>query len=303
MGKFSVVIPVKGTSDEVKVMPRTLPSYYAVKPHELIISIDNPPEDERIIPLIEEIAENHNTTEITKIVKVKVGGEGWGDQQMKARYTGISNATFNRVLTGDIDLIINRNVYKALKLVGKNNVGLASCSKFRIPHDFLSFYRLFSDSFIKTVIHHFKKTFGATTFTGLYAFWKSFWEDVMPIEKAKSFVKFKAKVRKGESVNISDFFCKGDDTFLKDLMIEKYKCIYLEDIGGLVLTDPWENRPIVQYGKGVYFANQGRGLVVSLARALMRGQPYYFCGYLHGRKIKDISGFQFAWTHKIKGGA
>jgi len=54
---FSVVIPIKGTKEEVKIIPRTLPSYYSINPSEVILAVDDPPEDSRIILLIEKIAE------------------------------------------------------------------------------------------------------------------------------------------------------------------------------------------------------------------------------------------------------
>lgn len=295
MIEFSIVIPIKGTAEELKFIPRTLPSYYAVKPSEVILSIDDPPGDERIVPKIESIIRTCHAEKITRFLKIKKGDKGWNDQQMKARHTGFLETKYNRILTGDIDLVINKNVLKAVKLVGKNNVGLVSCSKLRVPHDFLSFYRLFSDTFLRITIHRFKKSFGATSFTGLYAVWKPFWLEVNPTDIAKKFVKLKAKVRDGKPVSMNDFYGAGDDTFLRDLMIEKYECIYLKDIGALVLTDFWEDIPIVQYGKGVYFAGQGRKLLVSIARAVLRAQPYYLCGYLHGRRIKDASKFEFSW--------
>jgi len=113
----------------------------------------------------------------------------------------------------------------------------------------------------------------------------------------------KAKIREGKLVEASDFYGAGDDTFLRDQMIKKYKCIYLKEIGAAVLSDPWEDRPIIQYGKGVYFAQKGRSLLVSLARAIVRAQPYYLCGYIHARRIKDASKYVFPLAHKIKGGA
>ena len=287
--EFSVVIPIRGTEEELQLIPKTLPSYYAIQPSEVVLSVDEPTEDSRIVPMIKAVMQRCGAEGITRILRIKKGGVGWGDQQTKARRTGFLEAKYNKVLTGDIDLIINRNVLKAIELVGQNNIGLVSCSKFRVPHDFLSIIRLFGDTFLKQVIHRFEKQFGATTFTGLYSFWKPFWMEVEPIEKAKKFVKLKAKVRDGKPVDTSDLYGAGEDTFLRDSMCEKYECRYLKEIGGLVLTDPWEDRPIIQYGKGAYFAGQGRGLLVSLGRAIIRVQPYYMCGYLHARRMKKPS--------------
>jgi hypothetical protein len=301
--KFSIVIPLKGTTDELEIVSRTLPSYYAVKPSELVISIDDPPEDERIIPKLESIMKSHHAEELTRILKISVGHGGWNDQQMKARHTGFLKAKYNRILTGDIDLIINKNVLKAVRLVGKNNVGLVSCSKLRIPHGFLSFYRLFSDIFLKKVVRRSARDYDTSGFEGLYAVWKPYWLEVEPVELAKKFSKLKTKVLNEKPVDLIDFRGAGDDTHLRDLMVEKYVCLHLLDIGGMFLTDLWEERPIIQYGKGVYFANQGRKLLASLGRAIIRVQPYYFCGYIHGRRIKDSSKLEFTWSHAMKGGA
>jgi len=297
---FSVVIPIKGTKDEVKIIPRTLPSYYSINPSEVILAVDDPPEDSRVIPLIEKIAEKCNAKKITRIIKVPKGG--WGDQQMKARRTGFLNAKYDRILTGDIDLIINRNALKAVEKVG-DGIGLVSCQKLRMPRNILSLYRLITETMLRIFSNVIKRKMGATSFTGLYAFWKPYWLEVEPLSLSKAFVKLKAKIREGKPVEASDFYGAGDDTFLRDQMIKKYKCIYLKEIGAVVLSDPWEDRPIIQYGKGVYFAKKGRSLIVSLARAIVRAQPYYLCGYIHARRIKDVSKYVFPLAHKIKGGA
>jgi hypothetical protein len=296
--EFSIVIPIKGTSEELKFIDKTLPSYYAVNPSELVISIDDPPEEKAIMPKIKAVAKSCRAEEKTRILNIKIGNNGWNDQQMKARYTGFLNAKYDRILTGDIDLVINKNVLKAVKLVGKDGIGLVSCSKLRVPHDFLSFYRMFGEMVLKKVAHRFPN-FGATSFTGLYAVWKPYWLDVLTIDVAKKFTKLKSKVRQGLPVTVSDFYGSGDDTFLRDLMVKKYKCVYLTDVGATVLTDPWEDRPIIQYGKGVYFASMGRKMIISVGRAIVRAQPYYIVGYLHGRKIKDaVTGLEFKWNRE-----
>jgi len=77
---------------------------------------------------------------------------------MKARRTGFLNAKYDRILTGDIDLIINRNVLKAVEKVG--NV--------------LSLYRLITETMLRIFSNVIKRKMGATSFTGLYAFWKPY---------------------------------------------------------------------------------------------------------------------------------
>jgi hypothetical protein len=70
--KFSIVIPIKGTVEELKLISRTLPSYYTVKPSEVVLSIDHPPEDGRVIPKIESIMKSNHAEKLTRILKIKV---------------------------------------------------------------------------------------------------------------------------------------------------------------------------------------------------------------------------------------
>jgi len=290
MLEFSVVIPIK---DEADFIPLSLPSYLALNPKEVILAIDAPI-PKKVKEAVDRVVERLGAENKVKVLSIPVGG--WADQQIKARRLGFRKAECNRILTGDIDLIVNRNTLKAVNLVGKDDVGLVSVSKFRLPHGLLSFARLFSSTTLR-LLSNIRKRFGATTFTGLYAFWKPYWEEVEPLEKAKRFQKIKVKVREKRALSLEDFFGAGGDTLLRDEMIQKHKVVYLQDIGAFVLTDPWEDRPMVQYGKGIYFAVRGRSTSVALGRAFLRIQPYYFVGHLYGKKLvrRGLVKKQFLW--------
>jgi len=281
--KFSVVIPVK---NEIDLIPKTLPSYIALRPEELIIGVDKPT-PKGLIEGIERVSCRYKAEGITRVIQVPRGG--WGDHQTKVRRTCFLEAKNDRILTGDVDLIVNRNCHKALRLVGKDDIGMVSCSKFRIPHDLLSVYRLFGSSFLMLYVHRIAKFGGksiaATSFTGLYALWRPFWLDAEPMEVARMFMKLKAKLRNKEKVSLEDFYGSGDDTHLRDCMEKKYKVVALPDVGAFVLTDPWEDRPMIQYSKGIYFAMRGRGYLPSLVRTFLRAQPYYFAGFHFGKKL------------------
>lgn len=285
--EFSVVIPVK---NEVDLIPRTLPSYIALRPRELIIGIDKPASKE-LMEAIRRVSRRYEAEGIIRVIQVPKGG--WGDQQMKVRRTGFLKARSNRILTGDIDLIVNRNVLKAIALVGKNSVGMASCSKLRLPHTLLGIYRLFGEFFLKVYLHRIAnlagKSMAATGFTGLYAIYKPYWLDAEPIEEAKKYSMVKRKIRQGRQLTLADFMLTGEDSFLRDHMIKKYKAVYLPDIGASVLSDPLEDQPIIQYTKGIYFAMAGRNMLATLGRTFFRMQPYYLVGYIYGKRLKKVA--------------
>lgn len=287
MESFSIVIPIKGTKEEASFISRTLPYVYSIRPSEVILSIDKPTEDENIIPKIKSVIKSYHAEKITRILEIEKGKNDWKDQQMKARYTGFLEAKNNKILQVDIDLIINKNVLKVIELVGKNNIGLVSCNKLTLPYSLPNLYR----TIVKVILSSFRKA----RFAGLYAVWKPFWLDVEPIDVAKKFTKTKNKIRNREPLELDDFLSKGDDSHLKDLMIKKYGCVYLKDIGALILTDDWENRPFIQFSKGIYFSHADRRMLPNLIKAIVRLQPYYFCGFVHGRRIDNLSRFQFLW--------
>jgi len=292
MHRFSIVIPIAGTKREAELIPLTLPSYYSVNPSEMIIAIDNPPKCEQARIVLEKTVSECGEKN-TRILDVEIGG--WADQQVKARRMGFQVAKYERILTGDIDLIVNKNVLKAVNMVG-NGVGVVSCSKFRLPHDSLSFMRLCSSEILRR-LSAIRKRMDATAFTGLYAFYRPYLEEVEPIERVKKFQKLKEKVRNNQSLELADFFGAGDDTLLRDEIKQKYKVVCLKDIGAFVLTDYWEDRPMVQYGKGVYFAVRGRKTLIALGRAFIRLQPYYFAGHRLGKQLvkRGLVQKKFLW--------
>lgn len=282
--KFSIVIPARNEAD---LVPKTLPSYIALKPSEIILCLDNPA-PQVLLESISNTAHFCGAEDMVKIIQIPKGG--WGDQQMKARRTGFLKAENNRILTGDIDIVVNRNVYKALRLVSKDDVGLASLTKLRLPHNLVGVYRFFGENFLRLVVHKVSR-FGATSFSGLYAFWKPFWLDAEPIDVAKKYSMVKRKMRDGQKLQLQDFVRSGEDSHMRDCMEKKHKVVYLPDIGATVLTDPIEDKPLIQYTKGVYFAvEKQRSSLVAFGRTILRAQPHYFVGHLMGRKIRRKTG-------------
>ncbi|MCD6189864.1 MAG: hypothetical protein J7J97_06755 [Thermococcus sp.] len=286
---FSIVCPIK---DEVHLIPRTLPSFYSVNPSEVILCLDKPA-PKNVVEVIRKVARKCKAEKITRIIEVERRPD-YKFHQAWVRRKGFLEAKNNIILTTDIDLVINRNVLKAVKLVGKNNIGLVSLSKFEYPNNILSFLRMLSRGILK-IIHKIAKIGTVTGFTGLYCVWKPYWLDSEPEEGIKNLVNPKEKLRTGIRISKNfevyrDIFPTGEDTYLRDCMEKKHRVVYLSDIGATVLTNPLESHPDIQYCKGIYFALKGRKLLVSIGRSLIRFEPYYLCGYLYGRRIKSVMG-------------
>ena len=277
--KFSVVVPVK---NEVALIRQTLWSYYAVKPAEVIICTDKPCEG-TVEKQINNIAKLSDAGDITRIVEVEKSAE-WGFHQAHVRRQGFCEAKFDRILTGDVDLVINKKVHKALRLVGENDVGLASLVKFHYPMHLMDYWRLGINMFLSKVVHGLVDSImGTSSFSGLYALWRPYWLNSEPEEEIKSFVNPKQFLRGEKSYSEAVTGFAGEDTFLRDWMRRKYKCVYLRDIGAIDLGVSLEGHPFIQYRIGAYFARSGRSLPVSLGRAVLRAQPYYLKGYLAER--------------------
>lgn len=274
---FSIVVPVK---DEVDLIPRTLPSYYAINPSEVIICTDKPAPKE-VRQVIKKVAVAWDAQDITRIVEVKRDPD-WNFHQAHVRRTGFKEAKCDNLLTVDIDLVINSNVLKALKLVGKNNVGLVSCSKFHYPKSLVDLWRIGATTFLRKFVHNIlDRLMGITSFTGLYALWRPFWLDSEPEERIKRHVNPKQFYRGEYAGKVpTDVNPTGEDTHLRDCMSEKHLCIYLHKIGAIILRDVYEDVPYVQYMKGRYFRRRGRSLLIAIGRAFLRGQPHYLRGFL-----------------------
>ncbi len=287
--EFSIVCPIK---DEVNLIPFTMPSFYSVNPSEVILCLDKPA-PQNVVETIRKVAKACDAEDITRIIEVERNPE-YKFHQAWVRRCGFRKAKNDIILTTDIDLVINRNVLKAVKMVGKDNIGLVSLSKFEYPNSISSFIRMISRGILKA-IHKFGKVVTVTSFTGLYCIYRPYWLDSEPEEGIKNLVNPKQKLRVGIRISgnfdvYQDTFPVGEDTFLRDCMEKKHRVIYLPDIGATVLSNPLESHPDIQYCKGIYFALKGRKPLVSVARSLIRFEPYYLCGYIYGMRLRNVVG-------------
>jgi len=282
---FSLVCPIK---NEANLIPKTVPSFYKVGPSEVVFCFDNPPHKESL-SLVK------NTASLFPSIKTKIilvnRNPNYAFHQAWVRRKGFLEATYDRILTTDVDLVLNRNVLKAIELVGKNNIGLASCQKFAYPNSLTSFCRLVGETFLKKMVYplwhrHRGRGLQMTTFTGLYAFWRPYWLDTED-EAIKQLVNPKTSLRKGGEKYPSHYrVCLGEDTYLRNCMEKKHLCAYLPDIGGFCLTDLLAHHSHVQFERGRYYANQGRNIFGAIVTTTMHIQPHYLKGYLYEKTRK-----------------
>jgi len=273
--KFSIVVPI--SERDLNMVLRTLPSWLSLGCDDVVLCVDKPVSP-RLKAIIERIAESCGSK--VRIVEVERSSE-WLYHQTHVRREGFKHTRHDVILTGDIDLVVNRKALKAVELVNRGNVGLCSVLKFRKPRGVVDLWRVFILYFLRKILHWFTDPLMATTtFTGLYCISKKAWLDSEPEWAAKLLVNPKQFYREGQ-ISFERFSaCTGEDTLLHYWMKKKFRCCYLRDVGAVDLGVPIENLPLVQYMTGRYFASLGRGFFVSLGRAVLRAQPYYLKGYL-----------------------
>ncbi|MHA1167757.1 MAG: glycosyltransferase [Candidatus Hodarchaeales archaeon] len=284
---FTIVVPMK---DEIKRLERTLPAFYKVKPDEVIICTDDP------IPLgitetVNRIAVNHGMENNTKILNVSRNPE-YSYHQAWVRRSGFRAARNDIILTSDIDLVINKNVLKAIKLVGKNNIGMVTLSKFRHPYDVTSYFRAFGLMCLRLLyfllLRHVKGSGGLkmTTFTGLYVIYRPYWLE-MEDESVKQMAPPIPKRNKYDKYHFDDFNM-GEDTFLRDCIEKKYDVIYLSRLGGVIIDREKHYHKSTQFQRGRYSAKRQRSLLGAIVHTILHLEPGYFRGFLSERRRKDV---------------
>lgn len=260
---FSIVVPVK---DERVLLARCLKACYGVHPSEVILCFDKPaPAD--CLRIVEKLGAKQRNIE-TRTIEVERSME-WKFHQAHVRRTGFLNAKHNRILTTDVDLLVNSNVLKAVGLVGEDNIGLVSCAKTYPLKGILGLWRMMAYQIARRI--HF------APFTGLYAIWKPFWlgsedEDVKLLEDP----------RKGVTTN--HIVPLGEDTYLRNCMAIKHRVIYLHDIGAHCMTPCNEDLPEIQFAAGQYFAELSENPLRVILRSLMYARIHQLRGYLYQKR-------------------
>ena len=268
---FSIVVPVK---DEVDLIPTTLPSYYAVNPSEVIICTDKPT-PRKVRQVVQKVAAAWDAMDITRIVEVERDPE-YRYHQAWVRRTGFRKAKYDRILTVDADLVINKKVLKAVELVGKDNIGLVSCSK-KYPYKGIQkIWRMITQKIVNLVY--------PIRFTGLYAIWRPYWLDSE--DKGIKRLRSPKKIMDGSFEEV----VFGEDVYLHNCLIKKHKGVYLRDVGAVCLTADAQDKPYVQFQSGRYFASRNYNIFQILAKSILYLRFHVMLGWLYEkRKIKNAN--------------
>jgi hypothetical protein len=272
------VIPVL---NEYKIIPKTLPTYYRIKPDELLLCMDSPPHLKTYL-IAKKISSRFPEID-TRIIFVERNPE-YTLHQAWVRRKGFMEAKNDTILTGDIDLIVNSNVLKAVKLVGNNDIGLVSCSKFYLPKDIKGIYRgIISRALSKFVYPIWKKrNYSAPVqgnFTGLYALYRPFWID-SESDGIKNLNNPKQELRIDRSPVTRAYVAIGEDTYLRDCLERKHKVMYLKDLGAIAIRPQFGHHPNVQFEFGRYYYHKGRNFIGALLRATIYLRPHELRGFL-----------------------
>jgi len=266
--KWSIVMPVK---DEHDLLRHSLPACYNVDPDEIVLCFDKPA-PAKCIKVAQDIAAKHRSIK-TRIVEVERNPQ-WHFHQAWVRRSGFRAAEHDRILTVDVDLIINRNVLKALDLVGKDDVGLVSCSKFPPINGPLGFWRAVVYHLIRARQAHF------APFTGLYCIFRPYWLDSED-EGLKNLEDPRTKRALGSLAAM------GEDTYLRNCMVTKHRVRYLREVGAYCMTRYVEDVPHMQFELGRYMAAKGYSWIRVLLRTLMYGRIHYLRGYLYQKRTRQ----------------
>jgi glycosyltransferase involved in cell wall biosynthesis len=271
MTEFSLVCPVY---KEINLIPKSLPSLYNINPSEVILCFDDPIPSKETYELCKKISQQHKQTP-TEFLLVKKNPE-YKYHQAWVRRTGFMKAKYDRILTVDADLVINKKVLKTVELVGKDNIGLVSCSK-RYPYKGIQKIWRMTTQKIVNIVYPIR-------FTGLYAIWRPYWLD-SENEGIKNLKSQKKTVNDSyEEVTI------GEDVYLHDCLIKKHKAVYLRDVGATCLTPDAQDKPYAQFQSGRYFASRNYNIFQILAKSILYLRFHVILGWLYEkRKIKNAN--------------
>jgi len=220
--------------------------------------------------LYDEIKIGHNDASPLKIVKVEKRGD-YSFHQAWVRRKGFLEAKNDVILTGDIDLHINKCVLNAVDIVGKDGIGLASVQKFPLQSNLKAslstIWRLVYQVFIRSTY------FGV--FTGLYAVYRPYWLETED-DQIKSLQNVKYAGIKGSLL--------GEDTYLRDCMERKYKCVYLRCVGAIDFGIALHDNASMQFAMGRFYFHQRKHLWQVLAAAFIYYHPDSIVGYFYERE-------------------
>lgn len=245
-------------------------TYLRVGADEVLLCIDDDSDEQfvsKINSLYDEIRTQYGDVSPFKIVKVKKRSD-YHFHQAWVRRKGFLESRNDVILTGDIDLYINKCVQNAVNMVGEHNIGLASVQKFPLQSNligsFSTIWRLAYLVLIRSMYHD--------VFTGLYALFRPYWLETED-ERIKDLQNVKYAGIKGSLL--------GEDTYLRDCMQRKYKCAYLRCVGAIDFGIALHDNNHMQFAMGRLYAHQQKSLRQVLAAAFVYYHPDSIVGYFY----------------------
>lgn len=271
MKLFSVVVPV--APQDGSMLKRTLPSWYALNPNEVLLCLDYPA-DSKLVETIWRVADACHTLSETRIIEVH-RDSSYRFHQANVRRTGFREAKHDIILTGDIDLVVFPSCLEALQYVGEDDVGLVSLSKRRRKPSLVGKLR----SFIENLARYHastmsKKDAGKAYFTGLYWLYRPYWLDSESVEALKRL----PNPKNPSALYFAGFGgYMGEDTFLRNCMIKKHNVLYLPSVGADDLNAGLEDTSVIQVKIGRKYAFD-HNLANGVRHAVVHVRPYVLLG-------------------------
>ncbi len=269
---FSIVVAVKG---ELELLRSSIPSYYMMQPDEVVFCLDEPV-DEAELNAVKNLSLRFGGSKETRILNV-TRNPAYSSYIAWKRRLGFLAASNDRILSVDTDLILNRNVHKALAQVGRNNIGYASCTTIYPVNEPVQF--------CQAIVHCIVSRVRPPPLTGLYALWRPFWLDSEDdgIKLLPDPLETEAR---GSMVAI------GEDTYLLNCMKRKHRAVHLRRISAYCMK-PYHNlAKHAQYELGRYYAASNYPPWNVFLRSAALLQPHLVSGYVHQRgKCSDVPTF------------
>ena len=281
---FTIVMPVK---DETNLLRDSLHSCYRVRPAEVIICTDKPaPPD--CVRVVTEIS-SHYTNTRTRIIEVEKN-PNFRFHQAWVRREGFRAAENDRILTVDVDLIVNANVLKAVALVGRDDVGGASCLTFHSVGGPLGLWRATSEQLLRWLTQRPEST-------GLYCIWKPYW-----LDSEDERIKELENVRNARGPLV----LVGEDNFLLHCMAAKHRVVCLPDIGAYCMTPYSIDLSRSQFEQGRYMQSRGTKFHRLLIQSILTARTKQVQGYIYQKHSKqavpDIDPTKFPYKGRVTPG-
>jgi hypothetical protein len=195
----------------------------------------------------------------------------WKFRQALVRRTGFRAASNDRVLTGDVDVMVNRRVLAALEIVGKDNVGVVNLQK-----EMKSGLGDILANSTRRMVRALKRE---SFWSGLYALYRPYWLDTENEQDAKAIPHpldhgvideeddFFVPLARGGRISTPPYL--GDDTMLKRAMLTKHKVVSLPYVGGVELRRETDRRPGFQSRQAVWLFMDGKSFPYMIPKSIL----------------------------------